>query len=51
MAADAAALAAARKVAIWINIRHAVRAIMKAITAAVMAIRNVNIRSRPLAHY
>jgi hypothetical protein len=50
MAADAAALAAAWKVAIWINIRHAVRAVMKAITAAVIAILNVNIGFRPLAH-
>src|SRR5262249_13436171 len=50
MAADAAALAAAWKVASWTNIRHAVRAVMKAITAAVIAILNVNIRFCPFAH-
>src|SRR6516164_1858004 len=32
------------------NIRHAVKAVMKAITAAVIAILNVNMRFCPLAH-
>jgi len=41
MAADAAALAAARKVASWIRIRHAVRAVIKAITASVIVVLNV----------
>src|SRR5215472_1364283 len=49
MAADAAALAAAWKVASWIKIRHAVRAVIKANTAAVIAIRKVNIGIRPFA--
>jgi hypothetical protein len=43
MAADAAALAAAWKVAIWIDIRHAVSAATKIITAVVIATLNVNI--------
>ena len=42
IAAEAAALAAAWKVATWIKIRHAVRAVMKIITAVVIAILKVN---------
>jgi hypothetical protein len=34
---------------IWIRIRHAARAETKAITASVMVVLNVNVRSRSLA--
>ena len=44
IAADAAALAAAWNVAAWIRIRHAVSAVMKAITASVIVILKVMCR-------